>query len=86
MYETAEKQTAVMNAQSIYDALEKEAFSEGRLKRIAAEFYADSHDLWEDDRSLPLQREAESLGGNQTDHGNGDGDLLQKCLPARREI
>lgn len=60
MYERLKKQTAVMNAQSIYDALEKEAFSEGRLKRIAAEFYADSHDLWEDDRKPNRSRERQN--------------------------
>lgn len=60
MYERLKKQTAVMNAQSIYDALEKEAFSEGRLKRIAAEFYADSHDLWEDDRKPGRSRERQN--------------------------
>lgn len=60
MYERLKKQTAVMNAQSIYDALEKEAFSEGRLKRMAAEFYADSHDLWEDDRKPGRSRERQN--------------------------
>lgn len=60
MYERLKKQTAVMNAQSIYDALEKEAFSEGRLERIAAEFYADSHDLWEDDRKPGRSRERQN--------------------------
>lgn len=50
IYERLKKQTAVMNAQSVYNALEKEEFSEGRIQRLAAEFYVDSHDLWEDGR------------------------------------
>ena len=60
MYERLKKQTAVMNAQSIYDALKKEAFSEGRIKRIAAEFYVDSHDLWEDGRKPGSPRERQN--------------------------
>lgn len=60
MYERLKKQTAVMNAQSIYRALEKEDFSEGRLQRLAAEFCVDSHDLWEESRKPKSPRERQN--------------------------
>ena len=85
-----------LTAQRIYGVLKKMNLDERRFARLAAEFFADSHDLWESEppsASLPQQNKwqenrekaqsaMEALGGE--DPGGGD-PLLDSLRVENRE-
>lgn len=56
-YSRLREQIAVLNAESIYEALQKMNLKEGEYERLAREFYRDSHSRWEDQKKPPRPNE-----------------------------
>lgn len=52
-YGRLKEQVPVLNAESIYEALQRMNLKEGEYQRLAGEFYRDSHRRWEDQKKPP---------------------------------
>ncbi len=97
IYEKLKARLTVLNAEGIYQVLQEMELTEKQYQRMAAEFYVDNHQLWEEeqdprvrqerqtkwqDNREKLQTEMESYGEEEEENSR---DLLEQVRIENRE-